>query len=173
LREELAVPRRCGILNVGEKGIEAVAIAQLEPDDDPMAVVRVRPAVIRRDGEKRRAGARLPDIGRSGAGGRDDDADDSDDVAQSPPRDRPPHAAMAHPFRDSGRSGPGSSNPAVELRGTRRHGECRGERAASAGVGCWPKAQARPWPVANQSTGKRRHGITRSSPASGADRRRA
>ena len=78
LGEELAVSRRGGVLDVGEEGIEVVASAQLEPDDDVMAVGRVRPAVIRRAGEKRRAGARLPDIGRSGASDRDDDTDDGD-----------------------------------------------------------------------------------------------
>ena len=128
LREELVIPRRCGVLNIGEEGIEAGAVAQLEPDDDVMAVGRARAAVIGRDGDQWRAGPRLPDVGRAGAGGRDDDTDDGDDGTQCPPRDRPTHAVVAHPFRDSGRTGSGSSNLAVEPRGMRRHGECRGER---------------------------------------------
>jgi hypothetical protein len=51
LREEAMIRGRRGILDGGEKRFEALAVAKCEPDDYPMPIGRIRPAVISRRGE--------------------------------------------------------------------------------------------------------------------------
>jgi hypothetical protein len=85
LRQEAMVCRRCGILDLGEERLEAVAIAEREPDDDVMSIRRARPAAIRRRREERREGPGLRNVRGAGERGAPEPESRDDGGRHSPP----------------------------------------------------------------------------------------
>ena len=71
LGEELMVPRRPGILDVREEGLERLPLPERQADDHPMPVGAGGAAAVARAGEERRDHAVLHDAWHFRAGGTD------------------------------------------------------------------------------------------------------